>query len=92
MAYSLADFVSDTVRAARVKHLAYHRDQFLLARWYAEFSAQVPNDTTVIADGLTGQEITNIMVRATENIADMEANGNAKLNTVLAVSDLPLGS
>jgi len=92
MVYSLDDFVRDTVRDARSKHLAYLRDKYLLSRWFAEFSSQVPNDATVVAEGLTGQKITNIMVRALENTGDMEANDNAKLNTVLAVSDLPLGS
>jgi len=92
MAYSQAEFIADAVRGARALHLAYVRSQFLLARWYAEFSATIPNDATEVAPGLTGQEVTNIMVRATEMIADMEANNKAKLNTVLAVSDLPLGS
>jgi hypothetical protein len=92
MAYSKDEFVSDVIRSARIKHLAYHRDQFIIARWYAEFSGQIPNDDTPVADGLTGQQITNIIVRATENTSDMEAGGNAKLNTILQVSDLPLGS
>jgi hypothetical protein len=92
MAYTLDDFIQDTVRGARAHHLAYERGRFLLARWYAEFSAQVPNDATEVAPGLTGQQITNIMVRCSEQIADMKATGNAKLNTILQVSDLPLGS
>lgn len=91
MAYSQTDFINDVVRVARSHHLAYERGKFLLSRWYAEFSTQIPNDSTVIADGLTGQEITNIMVRCLDQTTDMEANGSAKLNTVLAVSDLPLG-
>ena len=92
MAYTTEDFVQDTVRGARAHHLAYARGQFLLSRWYAEFSAVIPNDATEVAPGITGQEVTNIIVRCVEPTADMEANSNAKRNTILAVSDLPLGS
>jgi hypothetical protein len=92
MAYTQAEFIADVVRAARAHHLAYERGQFILARWYAEFSAGVPNDATEVAPGITGAEITNVIVRCSEQIADMEAGGSAKLNTILAVSDLPLGS
>ena len=91
MAYTQDDFVADVIRAARIKHLDYERSRYLLARWYAEFSSEIPNDSTEIFEGITGQEVTNIMVRCSEVISDMEADGSAKLNTVLQVSDLPLG-
>ena len=92
MAYTRSEFIQDVVRGARAHHLAYERGRFLIARWYAEFSGSIPNDATEVAPGLTGAEITNIIVRCSEQKADMEAAGNAKLNTILAVSDLPLGS
>ena len=92
MAYTQTEFIQDVVRGARAHHLAYERGRFLLARWFAEFSATIPNDATEVAPGITGAEVTNIIVRCIEQTGDMEANGNAKLNTVLAVSDLPLGS
>jgi len=79
MSYSSSDFDADAVTVARTIHLAYRRAQFVVARWYAGgFDAD--------ADAAT----TNLVVRCTELIADMEANGNAKLNTVLAKSDLKL--
>ena len=92
MAYTQSEFIEDVVRGARAHHLAYERGRFLIARWNAEFSAVIPNDATEVAPGLTGVEVTAIITRCIEQTADMEANGNAKLNTVLAVSDLPLGS
>jgi hypothetical protein len=92
MAYTQAEFIQDVVRGARAHHLAYERGRFLLSRWWAEFSATIPNDATEVAPGITGQEVTNIMVRCVEQTTDMEANDNAKRNTILAVSDLPLGS
>ena len=93
MAYTQANFIEDVVRGARAHHLAYERGRFLIARWFAEFSATIPNDATEVAPGLTGAEVTNLITRCIEQKADMEApdGGNAKLNTVLAVSDLPLG-
>lgn len=91
MSYSQAEFIADVVKAARAHHLAYERGRFVLARWYAEYSAAIPNDATEVAPGLTGQEVTNVIVRCSEQIADMQADSNAKLNTVLQVSDLPLG-
>ncbi len=35
---------------------------------------------------VTGAELTNVVTRLGEFVADMEAGGNAKLNTVLAVA------
>jgi len=92
MAYTQAEFIQDVVRGARAHHLAYERGRFLLSRWFAEFSATIPNDATEVAPGITGAEVTNIINRCVEQTEDMEANSNAKRNTILAVSDLPLGS
>lgn len=91
MAYTQTDFVADVVRAARAHHLAYERGGFVIDRWFAEFSGSIPNDATEVAPGITGAEVTNLITRCIEQTGDMEANSNAKLNTVLAVSDLPLG-
>ena len=91
MAYTVDDFISDVVRGAAAHHLAYERGRFLIARWWAEFSQLIPNDATEVAPGITGAEVTNIIVGCLEQVADMEANGNAKRNTILAVSNLPLG-
>lgn len=78
MSYSSSDYQADTVKVARAIHLAYRRAQYLLARWYSGFNIGADEATSAIA------------VRASELVADMEANGNAKLNTILAVSDLTL--
>jgi hypothetical protein len=40
---------------------------------------------------ITGNDATNVIVRLGEFVADMEANGGAKLNTLLAVAVHPLG-
>jgi len=92
MAYTQSEFIEDVVKGARSLHVSYERSRFLIARWYAEYSGTIPNDATEVAPGITGAEITNVIVRCSELKADMEASTNAKLNTVLAVSDLPLGS
>jgi hypothetical protein len=92
MAYTQTEFIQDVVRGARAHHLAYERGRFLIARWFAEFSASIPNDATEVAPGITGAEVTSIITRCSEQKTDMEASGNAKLNTILAVSDLPLGN
>jgi len=78
MPYSTSDFDQDVVKAARTLHLSYRRAQFVVDRWFSGFNVGADNDTT------------NLVVRCTEIIADFEANGNAKLNTVLAKSDLQL--
>jgi hypothetical protein len=92
MAYTQTEFIQDVVRGARAHHLAYERGRFLIARWYAEFSASIPNDATEVAPGITGAEATGIITRCLEQVADMQDGSNAKLNTILAVSDLPLGN
>ncbi len=78
MSYSSSDYAEDTIKTARAMHLAYRRAQYLLARWHSGMNAGADEQTT------------NIAVRCAELVADMEDNGNAKLNTILAVSDLKL--
>jgi hypothetical protein len=36
---------------------------------------------------MTGNDVTNVVVRASELCADYEASNNAKLNTLLAAAD-----
>lgn len=63
--------------------------------WNAQqISLVITNVGSVIVDGaatdgrpiVTDSDVTNIITRAMERIADMTANSNAKLNTVLAVA------
>lgn len=52
-------------------------------------SASPGDDSGTGGDGrtvVTGQELTSIVTRCQELIADMEAGSNAKLNTLLAVA------
>lgn len=66
----------------------------LTQEWFAgNMAADIPNDATMIDDDgkkpLTGADITNIVTRASEFIADYESADNAKLNTVLKASAAP---
>ena len=74
---------------------SYWTAKKILTEWNSlNMGALIPNDGTAIADGaatdgrspITGQMVTNIIVRATEIITDYEAAGNAKLNTVAQVA------
>lgn len=78
MSYSTSDFDGDVVTLARTLHLAYRRAQFVVDRWFSGFNVGADEATT------------NVVVRATELIADYQAGGNAKLNTILFKSDLEL--
>lgn len=90
-------FVASRVRggASSLAKL-YFAAKVTIAEWWASGGNDlVPNNSTVIDDGfaangapeITGAEVTNIVVRLIEFVEDMEANGNAKLNTVLAVAN-----
>jgi hypothetical protein len=66
-------------------------------------TALIPNDSTIIDDGsqatatpkpdgrppITGAMVNNIIARLNEFVTDMEAAGNAKLNTIIGVSVNP---
>jgi hypothetical protein len=89
------DFVvHEIVPAADAMHALYIQAKDTLAAWYArEVSALIPNDNTPVGSSgvisgspLTGAKATNIIVRLQEFVNDMEQFGNAKLNTVIAVS------
>ena len=83
MAYSTGDFETDAVATARTLHLAFRRSQFLLARWFAGMNTEFPNSGGTVP-------MNNLMSRVSELITDYEATSNAKLNTVMALSDLKL--
>jgi hypothetical protein len=77
---SYGNFETDAVKTARTLHLTYRRCEYLLARWYSGINnSQTWDDAT-----------TNLMSRVAELVDDYDANGSAKLNTVLAKSDLSL--
>ena len=81
--YDKAQCESDMVKVARTLHLSYRRSKYLLDRWYSGLNAEFPNAGDTIAHN-------NLMNRVAELVADYEANTNAKLNTVMALSDLQL--
>lgn len=82
MSYGPGEFEADAVRTARTLHLAYRRSEYLLSRWWSGLNTQFPNETY--------PEINNLMNRVAELVADYHDNSNAKLNTVMAKSDLTL--
>lgn len=83
MAYSTGNFQSDAEKTARTLHVAYLRAKYLLTRWYAGMNTEFPNE----GDGVA---MNNLMNRVSELVADYEANGSGKLNTVLAMSNVTL--
>ena len=82
MAYSNGEFESDALKVARVLHLSYRRCEYLLDRWYSGMNTQFPAETY--------PALNNLMNRVAEKVADYDADSSAKLNTVLAISDLQL--
>lgn len=83
MAYSTGEFEADAARVARSLHLAYRRCRYLQDRWYSGLNAGFPNEGG-------GIPMNNLMNRVGELVTAYEADTNAKLNTVLAMSDLVL--
>lgn len=89
-------FCNEQIRvAADLKAQQYYTDKSLVNNWFAnDIPSLITSDGTVIDDGaatdgrspLTGVDVYNLITRAQENIADMEANSSAKLNTVLVVA------
>jgi hypothetical protein len=73
--------------------LAYWKSKQLLAEWYGnDLGSLIPNTTDPVVDGnakaITGAKVVNVVTRAGELVADLEASGNAKLNTVLAATTI----
>jgi hypothetical protein len=71
--------------------LAYWMSKKLLAEWYGnDLVSVIPNTADAVVDGnakpITGAKVTNIVTRAGELVADLEANSNAKLNTILTAT------
>lgn len=69
---------------------AYRTAKTMEDLWNGGISAAVPNDSSPIQDGntlypATGADVWNVRFRATEFITSMEENGNARLNTILAI-------
>ena len=74
---------------------AYWTAKKLLNNWNSlAMSAKIPNDASLIVDGsatdgrnaVTGAQITNVITRAQEKIADYEAATNGKLTTITQVA------
>ena len=89
---------------ARVRRLAdlysqlYYASQPVIDEWNARGgTAFIPGTAETIADGadqdgrppITGADVVNLITRLQELTTDLEAGGNAKLNTLLAVAVNP---
>ena len=83
MPYSTGNFQSDAEKTARTLHVAYLRAKYLLTRWYAGMNTEFPNE----GDGVA---MNNLMNRVSELVTDYEASSSAKLNTVMAMSNVTL--
>jgi hypothetical protein len=89
-------FCNERVRVA-ASHLAqvYFLAKAVSAEWTANnMGALIPVDGGDVEDGsasdgrhvITGNDATGVILRLNELIADYEAAGGAKLNTILAVA------
>ena len=92
-------FCNERVRlAANRLAQAYNFAKEVSAEWNAHGGDKlVPNTDDPVIDGsaidgrppITGTKVNLLVNRLSELITDYEANGNAKLNTILAVSPKP---
>ncbi len=86
-------FAGRAMDAATALEIAYRRAQRTVDEWFAvNMAADIPNDGTPILEGsqpLTGAQVTNVITRLSEMIADYDANGKAKLNTIIPASRAP---
>jgi len=82
---------------ATLKVQVYQLESQIVDEWNAQsLSTVITNTSDVVVDGaatdgrsiITGADATNIVTRAMEDIADLEAGNNAKLNTLMAVAVL----
>ena len=83
MSYARPDFEADAVKTARTLHVAFRRAQYLQARWNSGINADFPNSGDTIKHN-------DLMNRVNDLIADYLADGQGKLNQILALSDLTL--
>lgn len=85
------EFVAVYTRfSAAQLYQAYRTAKEQVNLWNSGINALVPNDSSPIQDGntrypATGADVHNILNRASEFVADLEENGNAKLNTLLRI-------
>ena len=89
-------FCNEKVRVAADKLAqAYFFAKAVQAEWYANnMGTLVTVDGGDVLDGsqtdgrhvITGNDATNVITRCGDLVTDMEANGSAKLNTVLGVA------
>lgn len=89
-------FCNEQVRVAANDLLrAYRRAEIALDAWFANgHNTSITNSATDndVIDGsaqdgrpiMTGADVHNLVTRLSELVTDMEASGNAKLNTVIA--------
>lgn len=73
----------------------YYFCKEVLDEWYAnDMGTTIPVDGGTVVDGsetdgrhpVTGNDVTNVIVRCQDLVTDLEANSKAKLNTILAVA------
>lgn len=83
MAYGTGEFQQDAEKTARSLHLAFRRCEYLLDRWWSGMNTSFPNSGATVP-------MNNLMNRVAEMVADYEASSNAKLNTVMGMSNLQL--
>ena len=72
---------------------AYWLAKKTLAEWYSnDLGSVITNTSDLVTDGnpkpVTGAQVTSVITRASELVADLEADGSAKLNTILAATTL----
>lgn len=92
-------FVSEKARvAAGLIAQAYYFARVTRDEWFANnMVAIIPVDGGDVADGaaqdgrhvVSGNSVTNVINRCIDLITDLEANNNAKLNTILSVAVNP---
>lgn len=76
--------------------MAYYLAKAVQNEWFANSMLDlIPNEAgDIVIDGsatdgrhvISGAHVVNVITRSMELVADMEANSNAKLNTILSVA------
>ena len=96
MATPKAQSFAHRARATATRlEIAYRDAKRLSQDWYANsHGTDIPFDTDPLDDGnatlpITNMDVYGVINRTDELIADMEANNNAKLNTILKLANPP---
>jgi len=96
MATAKAASFAHRARATATRLEIAYRDAVRLREdWYAnDYATDIPFDSEPMDDGnatlpIANMDVYGLLNRADELVADMEANNNAKLNTVLALANPP---